>query len=361
MEVRLSELERTLRIDAEFFGKPFLEAYNRLKFNNTEVLTKVTAISDGNHFSISDEFQDDGVPYYRGKDVTGHFFIEQSQPMYIPHRAFSKPHMTRSHLRKGDALLSIVGTIGELGFVSSVAEATCSCKLAILRPRKITPSYLAVFLKSRYGQDQIHRLKRGAVQMGLLLEDMDQLLIPRFSDEFEIAVEKAVKSAQETLNLSVQLYGQAEQTLHRSLGLENWHPPEPLSYERKASEAFTAGRFDSEYFSPRVQSLLKLLGSQNLTVGNVAKLRKEYFNPAKLDTFEYLEISGVTASGEVNSSTVPADETPDRATWHVRKGDVITSTVRPIRRLSALIHSKQDGFVCSSGFAVLNPVDVPTE
>jgi restriction endonuclease S subunit len=39
----------------------------------------------------------------------------------------------------------------------------------------------------------------------------------------------------------------------------------------------------------------------------------------------------------------------------VKSGDIITSTVRPIRRLSALVRDDQDGCVCSSGFAVLTP------
>lgn len=45
----------------------------------------------------------------------------------------------------------------------------------------------------------------------------------------------------------------------------------------------------------------------------------------------------------------------------MKPGDVITSLVRPIRRLSALITEDQDGFVCSSGFAVLKPQRVPGE
>jgi hypothetical protein len=50
-----------------------------------------------------------------------------------------------------------------------------------------------------------------------------------------------------------------------------------------------------------------------------------------------------------------------RATWHVHAADVITSTVRPIRRLSAQIGPEQEGYVCSSGFVVLTPTDVAPE
>ena len=41
--------------------------------------------------------------------------------------------------------------------------------------------------------------------------------------------------------------------------------------------------------------------------------------------------------------------------------DIITSTVRPIRRLSAQIDPDQNGDVCSSGFVVLEPTGIRPE
>ena|ERR1019366_5301144 len=54
-------------------------------------------------------------------------------------------------------------------------------------------------------------------------------------------------------------------------------------------------------------------------------------------------------------------EAPSRATWRVHAGDVLTSTARPIRRLSALVMPEQDGCIASSGFVALQPSDVPAE
>jgi hypothetical protein len=170
-----SALERTKRIDAEYFHKRHIRTEQLLEKCNTESVVNCADISDGNHFSISENFVEKGVPYYRGQDVVGNFFVEQADPVHITDEAFHEPWMYRSHLQKGDVLLSIVGTIGELSVVSDTTPATCSCKLAILRPREIAPEYLATFLRSSHGRSQIDRLTRGALQMGLLLEDMDQL------------------------------------------------------------------------------------------------------------------------------------------------------------------------------------------
>lgn len=63
----------------------------------------------------------------------------------------------------------------------------------------------------------------------------------------------------------------------------------------------------------------------------------------------------VTADGEAEPETLDVADAPSRATWIVKPGDVITSLVRPIRQLSAMIHDHQGGCVCSSGFCVLSP------
>ena len=76
-------------------------------------IVSLAHVSDGNHFSISDDFAEDGVPYYRGQDVTGRFFVETASPIHITRASYDRKHMERSYLKRGDVLLSIVGTIEE--------------------------------------------------------------------------------------------------------------------------------------------------------------------------------------------------------------------------------------------------------
>ena len=97
------------------------------------------------------------------------------------------------------------------------------------------------------------------------------------------------------------------------------------------------------------------------TVADVAKLALRRFRPASGVEFQYIEIGDVGSSGTAESSPVIGEEAPSRAQWIVQAGDVITTTVRPIRRLSAIVTEGQAGFVCSSGFAVLKPMDIEPE
>jgi type I restriction enzyme M protein len=177
----------------------------------------------------------------------------------ITREAFEQPPMKRSHLQQGDVLLSIIGTVGETSLVKTQQEATCSCKLAILRPHNIAPEYLAAYLSSTIGRSLTERWKRGAVQTGLLLEDMDQLPVPRLGKDLEKAIVQAVDQAYKALEASRKAIVQAETILEQSLGLDAWNPPEPLSYVCSCREAFTAERLDAEHFKPRIGALIELL------------------------------------------------------------------------------------------------------
>ncbi|MEX5597360.1 hypothetical protein [Pseudophaeobacter sp. C1-32P7] len=255
------DLERTARIDAEYFQKRFLRSAELIEKWDRDDVATLTRVSDGNHFSISQDFVDEGVPYYRGQDVTGRFFVETAAPIHITRKAFDQKHMVRSHLKKGDVLLSIIGTIGELSLVASEEPATCSCKLAILRPRKVSPEYLAVFLRSEHGQNQIERMTRGAVQKGLILEDMDQLWVPKVSDEFENRIVSMVRTSRTTRDLNTRKQIQAEDTLTKSLGLADWTPPEPLTYVASVEDVFSSGRIDAQYFMPAKEQVKKSLAA----------------------------------------------------------------------------------------------------
>ncbi|MBF0556111.1 MAG: hypothetical protein HQK96_16420 [Nitrospirae bacterium] len=83
-------------------------------------LTEFAKVSDGNHASISDHFSDSGIPYYRGGDIYN-FYIEQTaNPLRVPEAIYNLPNIKRSHLQKGDVLLSIVGAIiGNLSLVQT--------------------------------------------------------------------------------------------------------------------------------------------------------------------------------------------------------------------------------------------------
>lgn len=230
--------------------------------------------------------------------------------------------------------------------------------LLIVRKGHLPAGYLSTYLNTTYGRLLLDRGAYGMAQPHIAPTYVKNIPVPIFpliidsiSEFLQLASGARVIAEANLLN--------AERILLVALGLENLKTLEPLSYVRSSSEAFSAGRLDAEYFKPRVLALMDLLGRDGLTLGDVAPARHEIFKPRKAGpTFDYIEIGDMRNDGTVEATELATTDAPSRATQHVRTGDVLTSTVRPIRRLSAVVGPTQDGAVCSSGFVVLNPTKV---
>lgn len=273
----------------------------------------------------------------------------------------------RSSLAENDVILSTRGTVGLCALVTSeVLPANIDQDVARISFKPgvpFIPGFVIAYLNCGFGQDHMKRFASGMVQQGLSLQKVRDIPVPVLSGDFQSQVAKTVSSALAKRREATSCQTQAEETLLRALGLEDWEPPEPLTYTRRASEALAAARFDAEYFAPRVAQLLAKLSVDGLTIHDVAPARHDAFDASKhqADSFHYIEISGLRSDGTATSEPTPTDEAPSRASQKVHKGDIITSTVRPIRRLSAIIGPDQHEHVCSSGFVVLNPTAIAPE
>ncbi len=261
-EIQLSDLERTTRIDSEFYKKENLAVASLLKKKAFHPVTDFFSISDGNHMSISNEFQKEGIPYYRGQDIYN-TFIEEASPICIDEKTYYHPHMLRSHLQTGDVLMSIVGAIvGNSAIVSTESAATCSCKLAIIRPKLngVLPEFLLMFIKTKYGQNQIQKFKRGAAQTGFLLEDFDQILLPQANIQLQNGIKHVVELARYAIVRSDHSYVHAEGLLLSSINYRQVEKEPVLATVKSLKNSFLeSGRLDAEYYQPKFDLLLEAI------------------------------------------------------------------------------------------------------
>lgn len=354
-EILFSQLERTNRLDSEFYKKKSLSIVKLLEDISAKPLTNLIDVSDGNHMGIKDKFTDEGIPYYRGQDIHN-FFIEDANPTYIDEETFNTSYMQRSHLKKGDVLLSIVGTIGEVSLVSKDNKATCNCKLAILRPHDIKKSALiAIYLRTKYGFDQVDKFKRGTVQMGYLLEDMNQILMPEFSENLEQIITKAIEGVKLLTALSNKQYADAEDCLLSEIGIDMSAIKNGGVAIKTFSESFAnTGRLDAEYYQPKYDDFKNhVLEYKNgyTTPGDNFKLIKSKCS-RELDSYPYVEIGDIDiGNGSVKYNIVSTQDLPANAKIMTQKGDLIISTVRPYRGAVAILETND--LLVSGAFTVL--------
>jgi len=264
-EVKFSEMLSMSRFDSEYFRPLFIKLQKRLEIlPHTTLGAKSCFVAGpfGSEFHVENYEEQSGFRYIRGKDVKS-FFVENGDNVYIPGNDYTR--LSDHSVKTDDVLISVVGTLGNACIATSDdLPAIFSCKSTIIRKPEVNPYYLVSFLNSAPGKTLLLRNARGTVQLGLNLPDLRQLLIPLFSKNFQAVTESTIRKAQTCLCDSKSSFTQAEQTLIRALGLENWQPPEPLTYTRRASDAFTAGRLDAEHFHPKFDAMLTTVRNTGL-------------------------------------------------------------------------------------------------
>lgn len=357
-EILFSKLERTHRIDSEFYQKKNLDVTSQIIKNGSTAIATAFKVSDGNHLAITDHFCHEGIPYYRGQDIYN-LFIEDSHPQYIDALAYNSQQMKRSHLFKRDILVSIVGAIvGNISYVSSDRDATCSCKLAILRSINgmISPEMLLVFLKSKYGQNQIQKFRRGTAQTGLILEDFDQLYIPVFGEKYQSTIGTYFDFVQKFTQKSVEVYEQAEGLFADKVNINIASLPCGGCVAQNYSlSIMKTGRLDAEYYQPKYELLCEQIKAGSYDkLGNLVTITKSiepgseaYVNAG----IPFIRVSNLTKYEIIPSDIfIEKDSEYDISELYLKENDILFSkdgTVgiaykvskdQPILTSSAILH-----------------------
>ncbi|MGA7193096.1 MAG: hypothetical protein WBW94_05635 [Anaerolineales bacterium] len=359
--IKVSEIEYPNRIEAEFYQPYYLA--NRDTILNCGLPVKhlkeiTTRITDGSH--ITPEYQETGIKFLMVRNLHEHNIDFEVVKYITPEMDKSLKQCKPVH---GDILLSKVGSIGVSAVVPNDApDFNIFVSLAIIKGVELKyRAYVSTFLNSCFGRLQAERVAKGISQPDLHLEDIREFIIPLPSEKFADKITSIIQKTALLRQKSFDLYADAESLLASELGLDKLDLSESLFSVKNLSDARSSKRIDAEYFQPKYNRALKLMRKSGETLNTIADLSKTRFEPEAGKAFNYIEISDLTSDGLAESQIIQGEDAPSRAQWLVRKGDVITSTVRPIRRLSAMIEAEQAGFVCSSGFVVLHPKSIPPE
>ncbi|MBE8988163.1 N-6 DNA methylase [Nostoc sp. LEGE 12450] len=367
VEIMFSEIMEIVdfRIDSDSYRKYIIKAFRTLESKSYWTIKELAkSVINFGAYSLCNyiEFIDEGFPFLVTKDIFNNI-IDFSQLHYISEEVHHILH--KSHCKKGQILLTMAGAyLGQAAVFDEDFE--CSSNQAIakitLNKNSIARHFLSTFINCTYGQAQIDRLRTGTGQPNINLGLIQNIRVPILAEKFQNYIDLLVITARKIYKSSNVIYQQAEDLLLSDLGLKDWQLTEETIAVKSFAESFlSSGRLDAEYYQPKQQKVMAIMGQSGLCIGNVVSLAKRKFQPEKQGTFNYIEIGNLNGEGFANSEVVPMEEAPSRAQWIVKTNDVITSTVRPIRRLSALIETDQNNYICSSGFAVLKPTKIEPE
>jgi type I restriction enzyme, S subunit len=275
--IQKSQLEGTLRIDAEYYQPEYLEVIDRVSEIPHDTLENISeSLLSFGAYSLTSfiQWKDSGVPFITAENVK-EGFIDLENVRFIDEKVDEA--LKKSRVYEDEVLLAMSGKVGDAAVAASIPPKLNSNQdiVKIKLKKEYSPYFIAVFLNCKFGRLQILRLPVGSVQQHIFLWQTKSLLIPRFTKEFILKIEQLYKSGLSELENSKNFYQQAESLLLEELGLKNAVFEDDLSYVVNFSDVQKTDRIDAEYFQPKYQKLIEKIKSQNAKLlGELVSMRK---------------------------------------------------------------------------------------
>ena len=129
--------------------------------------------------------------------------------------------------------------------------------VALLVPKpEYEAAYIATYLSCSVGQSFADMQKTEQMNPYMSVENLRSLPVAEISQGFQKTLTQFFQNANAVSASANDFYANAEALLLQALGLDNWQPPETLTYEASFASAFDSARLDAEHFQPKYAALL---------------------------------------------------------------------------------------------------------
>ncbi|NCA71251.1 MAG: restriction endonuclease subunit S [Sphingobacteriia bacterium] len=179
-----------IRLDPKYYRPRFInvgEALRRVGSKPAHVL-----LMDAKYgASVPADYASEGVGFIRGVDLApNRLGAEASCLLDRKHEA----KLARARVETGDVLITRSGTVGVAAAVSEKFHGSAFGSYMIrLRFRAgIDPTFAAAFINGPWGSSQVERLRNGAVQENINLDELGRILFPPVSLQQQQRVAAAV-------------------------------------------------------------------------------------------------------------------------------------------------------------------------
>jgi type I restriction enzyme S subunit len=368
--VNSSKIDLDDRIDAEYFEPTYLESENRLRKVNAKPLSNYCKLVSSAFYPAATEFYPVGeMPFIRCVDCIEFPAITslQNENFEKLPRSFIKGNRTIKILRKDDIVITKVGTPCYSSIIYDLDELALSrTVLGVCSISNIDPYYLTVYLRSKYGYDQLFRERELTIQYQLTLERVGRILVYKpLNEAFEKLIRKFFVDSQSLFIHSREKYKEAEQILLSELGLLGWKPKRQLTFVKSFLDTKSVDRVDAEYFQPTYDELLeKVRHYRNgyKLLGDIVTIRKcvEPGSQAyEEDGIPFLRVSNLSKFGIVNDNQQYISEElyEQLKSYQPEKGEILLSK-DATPGIAYYLNKESGKMIPSGGILRLNVKDV---
>ena len=229
----------------------------------------------------------------------------------------------------------------------------------------VLPEYLAAFLTSKYGHDDVIRRSRPSInQTNVNSEEVKDIDLPLLPRELQQKIKMLFRYGSSKRRVAERSMRNAVSIIDKTVGYDRSFMHKNDLYcaieEVSASNSIfnsKNNRIDAEYFQPIYNKLYDEI-KQNVGIGTIAtelKIHDRNFTPETNVLYQYVEISDISSIGTFNSATEELGNLlPTRARRKIHTGQVLVPSVEGSLKNCALVDQSMDNSLCSTGFYVVS-------
>ena len=187
--VKLSDVQKAKRFDAEYFKPEYLEIERKLRGVGSQYFGNVLMRITGGATPLGAEYSRKGIPFLRVQNIMQNYFHDDL--VYISKN--QNKEIERSTLKTHDVLLTITGAYGKSAIVEQrYNQANINQHSVVMRFKNgLNPYYVSTFLNCKYGKKQSDRNIVGLSRPALDYQRIKKyFLIPLLSQAFQSEIER---------------------------------------------------------------------------------------------------------------------------------------------------------------------------
>lgn len=364
-EIYFSKIDLGDRIDSDYYTKNYIYISEQLKKVTTKKLDQLaTTVASAFYPAATHLYSKGDTAFARCVDCVSFPIITKNQDSRfekIPY-SFAMENKGIAIIKSNDIIITKVGTPCYASLLTDYEEIALSrTVLGLTAIRNINPSYLMIFLRSKYGFEQLYRQRELTIQYQLTLSRVKFIDIYMAGYDLQKLIKKICSIFKKLMQQSIELYKQAEDSFLSYIGLVTPLENDLYTVKDFSKSVLKSGRFDAEYYQPKYDLIVSSLNTKE-TLESICNLYDENYLPDEEKYYRYIELANVGGYGEItDTGSIVGEELPTRARRIVKSGQVIVSSIEGSLQSCALITDEFDGAICSTGFYVVDSDKLSSE
>lgn len=263
-EIMLSQIDLGDRFDSDYFTKNYLHISEQLEKVPTKQLGNVSsAVASAFYPAATQLYAIGNIAFARCVDCINYPIISKNQDAKfekIPYD-FAMESKGISFLKNEDIIITKVGTPCYASIITEYTEIALSrTVLGLTNIHDINPYYLMVFLRCKYGFEQLFRQRELTIQYQLTLPRVKAISIFDASKPFQKNIHKICLKYMECTQNSQRVYDEAQIIVSNSLKLPTFTVG-TVSTKLISDSFYKTGRLDAEYYQSKYDILFETFRS----------------------------------------------------------------------------------------------------